>query len=157
MSEHRNDPIRTGEQDGEENTSAQVETVSPQPVQAIREPGASYDVTSPETVITREPIRYLVKDNGERVDVVLSWKDYQELCPRDPELLVGLSDAELEILAESMLTLHLQERLNHLLHLNQQGNSSAKEQHELDQLLERVDQMNVLKARAMYTLQQRQG
>jgi len=87
--------------------------------------------------------------------VVSSWKDYQELCPHDPELLVGLSDAELEILAESMLTLHLQERLNHLLHLNREDNSSAKEQQELDQLLERVDQMNVLKARAMYTLQQR--
>ncbi len=155
MSEHKNDPIRTGEQDRGENASTQVEAVSPPSVQAVREPDANYNVTSPETVINREPIRYLVKDNGERVGVVLSWKDYQELCPRDPELLVGLSDAELEILAESMLTLHLQERLNHLLHLNREDNSSAKEQQELDPLLERVDQMNVLKARAMYTLQQR--
>ncbi len=54
-----------------------------------------------------------------------------------------------------MLALRLQERLSHLLHLNREGKSNAEEQQELDQLLEQVDQMNILKARAMYTLQQR--
>ena len=73
----------------------------------------------------------------------------------DPELLVELCDAELEILTESMLALHLQERLSHLLHLNQEGNLSTRKNQELDQLLERVDQMNVLKTRAMYILQWR--
>ena len=100
-----------------------------------------------------------VKDNGERVGVVLSWKDYQELCAAqsdDPELLVGLNDAELERLTGSMLALRLQERLSHLLHLSQEGNPNIEEQQELDRLLEQVDQMNVLKARAIYTLRQRQ-
>jgi hypothetical protein len=135
------------------------DTDSPQPIQVVHEPGTTYSTTSSRTTTPQEPIRYLVKDDGERVGVVLSWKDYQELCaaqPSDPELLVGLDDAELEILAGSMLALRLQERLNHLLHLSREGSSNAEEQQELDRLLEQVDQMNVLKARAMYTLQQRQ-
>jgi hypothetical protein len=49
-----------------------------------------------------------------------------------------------------------QERLSDLLQHNREEGLSTDEQRELDRLLERVDQMNVLKARAMYTLQQRQ-
>jgi len=100
----------------------------------------------------------LVEEDGKRVGVVLSWKEYQELCAirsHDPELLVGLSEAELEILADSMLAPRLQERLSHLLQLNREGELSADEERELDRLLEQVDQMNLLKARAMYTLRQR--
>ena len=112
-----------------------------------------------ETVITREPIQYLVEESGKRVGVVLSWKDYQELCtiqPRDPELLVGLCDAELEALADSMLAPRLQKHLNHLLQLNREQALDSDARQELDRLLEQVDQMNVLKARAMYTLRHRQ-
>jgi hypothetical protein len=112
-----------------------------------------------ETVTTQEPVRYLVEESGKRVGVVLSWKDYQELCaaqPHDLELLVGLSDAELGVLADSMLVSRLQERLSHLLQLNREGDLNAKEERELDRLLEQVDQMNMLKARAMYTLRHRQ-
>ena len=160
MSKHtRDNTEKTGERDVHgENADTQVETTS-QPIQTIREPEATYGATSSRTITTQEPIQYLVKDSGERVGVVLSWKDYQELCaaqPSDPELLVGLNDAELEILAGSMLTLRLQERLNHLLHLSREGNPNTNEQQELDRLLEQVDQMNVLKARAIYTLRQRQ-
>ena len=111
-----------------------------------------------KTVTTREPVHYLVEESGKRVGVVLSWKDYQELRaaqPHDSELLVGLSDAELEVLADSMLVPRLQERLSHLLQLNREDGLSAEEGQELDRLLEQVDQMNVLKARAMYTLHQR--
>ena len=161
MTEHtRGNTEKTGKRDiNGENANTQVETASPQPVQTIHEPEATYSATSLRTATTREPIRYLVKDNGERVGVVLSWKDYQELCaaqPSDPELLVGLDNAELEVLTDSMLALRLQERLNHLLHLSREGNPNTEEQQELDRLLEQVDQMNVLKARAMYTLRQRQ-
>ena len=111
-----------------------------------------------DMVTTQEPVRYLVEESGKRVGVVLSWKDYQELClaqVHDPELLVGLSDAEVKALADSMRVPRLQERLSHLLQLNREGGLSAGEGRELDRLLEQVDQMNVLKARAMYTFHRR--
>lgn len=111
-----------------------------------------------ETVATREPVRYLVEESGRRVGIVLSWKEYQELRAvqsHDPELLMGLSDTELEVLADGMLVPRLQERLNRLLQLNREGSLSAEEEQELNRLLEQIDQMNVLKARALYTLHQR--
>ena len=89
---------------------------------------------------------------------MLSLEEYQELCaaqPHDPELLVGLSDAELETLADSMLVPRQQDRLSHLLQLNREGGLGTKEEQELNRLLEQVDQMNVLKARALYTLHER--
>jgi hypothetical protein len=43
-----------------------------------------------------------------------------------------------------------------LLRRNRGKGLSADEERELDRLLERADLMNVLKTRAMYTLQQRQ-
>jgi len=73
----------------------------------------------------------------------------------DPDLLVSLSDAELQALADSVLVPRQQERLSDLLRRNRDEGLSADEERELDRLLERVDQMNVLKARAIYTLQQR--
>ena len=73
----------------------------------------------------------------------------------DPDLLVSLSDAELQALADSVLGPRQQERLSDLLRRNRDEGLSADEERELDRLLERVDQMNVLKARAIYTLQQR--
>jgi len=92
------------------------------------------------------------------VGIVLSWKEYQELRAvqsHDPELLMGLSDTELEVLADGMLVPRLQERLNHLLQLNREGGLGTEEEQELNRLLEQVDQMNVLKARALYTLHER--
>jgi len=74
----------------------------------------------------------------------------------DPKLLVGLSDAELEVLADSVLAPRLQERLDHLLQLNRECVLDNDTKQKLDRLLEQVDQMNVLKARAMYTLRRRQ-
>ena len=75
--------------------------------------------------------------------------------PIDPDLLVSLSDAELQALADSVLVPRQQERLSDLLRRNRDEGLSPDEERELDRLLERVDQMNVLKARAIYTLQQR--
>jgi hypothetical protein len=111
-----------------------------------------------EAATPQEPIRYLVEESGRRVGVVLSLEDYQKLCaaqPHDPEVLVGLSDAELETLADGMLVPRLQERLSRLLQLNREGDPSAEEEQELDRLLEQIDQMNVLKARALHTLHKR--
>ncbi|MEA3340266.1 MAG: hypothetical protein U9R15_09895 [Chloroflexota bacterium] len=133
--------------------SVQTETAPRWPAAAIRESSPDYET---ETLV--EPV-CLVKESSKRVGVVPSWRDYQEFCaahPRDPELLTGLNGAELQLLANGMLVPHLQERLNHLLQLNREGKLNTEEERELDQLLEQVDQMNVLKARAAYTLRQRE-
>ena len=71
------------------------------------------------------------------------------------ELLIGLSDGELEALAESKLALANQGRLDALLAQNAEGRLSPDNQAELDRLMERVDQLNILKARARYTLNQK--
>jgi hypothetical protein len=70
----------------------------------------------------------------------------------DSELLVGLSDGELEALSESLLAPAAQDRLDELLSRNANNQLSALEAAELDRLLERVDQLTVLKTRARYTL-----
>ena len=72
----------------------------------------------------------------------------------DPDLLVGLCESELQALADGTLSPGHQERLDELLQLNRKGVLNDDEERELDQLLARVDSMNVLKARALRTLQQ---
>ncbi len=75
----------------------------------------------------------------------------------DPEILVGLSTGELEALSESLLAHSAQARLDDLLARNAQSQLQAPEVSELDRLLERVDQLTVLKTRARYTLQHHQA
>ena len=75
----------------------------------------------------------------------------------DPEILVGLSTGELEALSESSLAHSAQTRLDELLARNAQNQLQAAEVSELDRLLERVDQLTVLKTRARYTLQHHQA
>lgn len=70
----------------------------------------------------------------------------------DPEVLLGLSDGELEALAESLLIPTAQALLDDLLSRNEQSQLSAVEEAELDRLLDRVDQLTILKTRARYTL-----
>ncbi len=72
----------------------------------------------------------------------------------DSELLVGLTDAELDALADSMLAPSAQARLDELLKRNADGRLAQHEQIELDQLVARVDQLTILKTRARYTLRQ---
>ena len=103
-------------------------------------------------------VRYLVEEDGQRVGVVLNWDDYQNLqaaVSTDPDLLGNLNEAELKVLAEGMLSSCFQERLDELLQRNREQGLSPDEEHELDSLLETTDAMNILKARATYTLQQR--
>jgi hypothetical protein len=73
------------------------------------------------------------------------------------DLLVGLSDDELEALADSMLSPSAQGRLDELLDQNAEGRLSALEQQELDRLLDRVDQLSILKTRARLTLGHKAG
>jgi hypothetical protein len=70
-----------------------------------------------------------------------------------PDVLMNLSGPELQALAEGMLSPPHQQRLGELLQRNRAGTMSSAEETELDRLLEHVDHMNVLKARAKYTLQ----
>ncbi|HEY2413731.1 MAG TPA: hypothetical protein VGI40_15885 [Pirellulaceae bacterium] len=76
---------------------------------------------------------------------------------RDAELLTGLSDDELEALADSVLAPSAQARLNDLLDRNAQGQLAIDEQAELDRLVARVDQLTTLKTRARFTLGQKAG
>ncbi len=73
----------------------------------------------------------------------------------DPELLIGLSDGELEALADGVLSPAVQKRLDELLARNAEGPLSAPEQAELDRLLDRVDHLTTVKTRARYTLHQK--
>lgn len=103
------------------------------------------------------PMQYLVAENGQRVGVVLSWEDYQQLQSNvalDDDLLTGMGRAALQALADGMLASRYQEKLNQMLERNQRGELSEAERGELDQLLDRVDDLNTLKARALYTLKQ---
>ena len=75
----------------------------------------------------------------------------------DPEMLIGLSPGELEALSDSLLAPSAQIRLDALLARHAQHQLEGAEVAELDRLLERVDQLTVLKTRARYTLQHAQA
>jgi hypothetical protein len=68
----------------------------------------------------------------------------------DFDILVGSSAGELEALSDSLLAPSAQARLDELLARNAQHQLEAAQQSELDRLLERVDQLTVLKTRARY-------
>jgi hypothetical protein len=99
--------------------------------------------------------RYIIDEQGERIGVLLDLEEYQQLTrltPSDAELLVGLSEAELQALAYSALAPAEQERLGDLLARNADGQLSEADQATLDHLLHYVDQLSILKTRARYTL-----
>lgn len=106
------------------------------------------------------PVQYIVSESGERTAVVLDWKVYQRLRASDAgdvDLLVGLDEAELRGIAEGMLAPAFQARLSELLAANDEGQLAPDEKRELDALIARVDALNILKARALYTLQAEAG
>ena len=73
----------------------------------------------------------------------------------DSPILTGLSDAELDMRTQMMLPDAQQDRLDQLLQKNRAGKLSAEEEQELDQLFAEVQRISVIKAKAIYTLQQR--
>lgn len=106
------------------------------------------------------PVEYLVREDGQRTGVVLRWEDYQKLralFSPDSDLLTDLSESELQTLADGLLAPRYQHRLDALLQRNRQGRLTPAEDRELDHLLTRVDELNILKARAMHTLQKLGG
>ena len=100
--------------------------------------------------------QFLTNEAGERVGVLLDLASYEALKkkpePHDQSLLSDLSQAELVALAASKLSLEGQAKLSSLIQREKEGLLSPEEIQELDNLLEQLDQLNLLKARALYTL-----
>ena len=67
-------------------------------------------------------------------------------------LLVGLSHAELQALADAVVAADRQQQLQALLAKNRQGTLTTEEEQTLDRLLAEADQVALLKARALYTM-----
>lgn len=102
-------------------------------------------------------VQYITTEEGEQVGVLIDMDLYRRLVASerdDPELLLELTEEELRALAESKLAPVHQARLDELLVRQKQETLSAEEAAELDQLLAQVDQLNILKTRARYTLRQ---
>jgi hypothetical protein len=66
--------------------------------------------------------------------------------------LTGVSIDELHALAAGILAPAAQSRLDEFLASAKQNHLSANDEAELDDLLHKVDQLNLLKARARYTI-----
>ena len=71
--------------------------------------------------------------------------------------VVGLTEGELKALAESVVAPDRQEQIQMLLELNRTQALSISAETELDELLAEVDQVALLKARALYTLKLKQA
>lgn len=100
-------------------------------------------------------IQYITNEAGERVGVMLDIEMYEQLThplAGDPECLLNISESELQAFANIELAFNTQQTLNALLDKNKEGQLSNAETNTLDKLLEQVDQLTVLKARAKYTL-----
>jgi hypothetical protein len=103
--------------------------------------------------------RFITDPNGKRIEVILDLESYQKFLQsqmQDENLLVGVSDAELRALAKGKLATDEQERLSSLIKREKAGSLSSEETRELDTMLEDLDQLNLLKAKALYTLKVRQ-
>ena len=71
------------------------------------------------------------------------------------DVLFGLTDRELHALAEAMMPADKQQRLTRLLHKNSTATIEGQEMEQLDALLVECQQISLLKAKALLTLQKR--
>ena len=101
-----------------------------------------------------ESVQYITNTQGETVGVLLNLETYQQLTnlSADTELLIGLSLDELQALVESVLSPKTQTQLDNLLMKNSENQLSNEEFETLDKLLAQVDQLNIIKTKARYTL-----
>ncbi len=101
-----------------------------------------------------DSVHYVTNAQGEKVGVLLDLETYQQLTNLsvDSELLIGLNLDELQALAESSLSLKAQIQLQELLIKNSEHHLSNEETETLDRLLTQVEQLNILKNRARYSL-----
>lgn len=72
--------------------------------------------------------------------------------PNKTNILPNVSVAGLKALADAMLVPKTHAKLDDLLARNAEGELSESELHELDSIIEQIDELNLLKARADYTL-----
>jgi hypothetical protein len=77
--------------------------------------------------------------------------------PNETNILPNVATAGLEAVAAAMLAPKSQSRLDDLLARNSQGKLSDLESRELDSLIEQIDELNLLKARAEFTLRQQRA
>ena len=103
-----------------------------------------------------ESVQYITNTQRDRVSVLLNLETYQQLTnlSANTELLIGLSLDELQALVESVLSPKTQTQLDKLLMKNSENQLSNEEFETLDKLLAQVDQLNILKTKARYTLNQ---
>ncbi|MCC5658138.1 hypothetical protein LC608_14290 [Nostoc sp. XA010] len=101
-----------------------------------------------------DSVQYVTNAEGRKVGVLLDLETYQQLTNLsvDSELLIGLNLDELQALAESYLSPKAQIHLQKLLIKNSDKSLSDDETETLDRLLAQVDQLNIIKTRARYTL-----
>ncbi|MCC5630976.1 hypothetical protein LC613_24475 [Nostoc sphaeroides CHAB 2801] len=101
-----------------------------------------------------DSVQYVTNAEGKKVGVLLDLETYQKLTNLsvDSELLMGLNLDELQALAESYLSPKAQIQLQELLVKNSENDLSHDQTETLDRLLAQVDQLNILKTRARYTL-----
>jgi len=100
-----------------------------------------------------ETLQYITNEQGDRIGVVLDLDTYSRLTPAlDPEYLIGLNIEELKALASCKLALTDQKHLDQLIDRNTENSLSEGELDDLDDLLEKVDHLTILKTRARYTL-----
>ncbi len=103
-----------------------------------------------------EQTRYITNEQGQRVGVLLDLETYDRLTQASSiyqDILIGMSQAELQALAHSTLAPVAQSRLNELLVQNTENQLDDNELAELDLLLVQIDHLTLLKTRARYTLQ----
>ncbi|MDJ0733851.1 MAG: hypothetical protein QNJ47_07150 [Nostocaceae cyanobacterium] len=100
-------------------------------------------------------VQYVTNETGEKIGVLLDLETYYQLIDssEDRELLKGLSSDELEALADSILSPKAQGQLDDLLANNSEGEVSIAENDILDNLLPQIDQLNIIKTRAKYSLE----
>ncbi|MFN6483846.1 MULTISPECIES: hypothetical protein [unclassified Nostoc] len=101
-----------------------------------------------------DSVQYVTNAEGKKIGVLLDLETYEQLTNLsvDSELLIGLNVDELQALAESYLSPKAQIQLQELLVKNTDNDLSDEETETLDRLLAQVDQLNILKTRARYTL-----
>jgi hypothetical protein len=103
--------------------------------------------------------RFITDPNGKRTEVILDLESYQTFLQSQmlgENLLVGVSETELRALAKGKLATDEQEWLSSLIQREKAGEFSPEETQELDTILGDLDQLDLLKAKALYTLKVRQ-
>ena len=100
-------------------------------------------------------MRYITNEQGERVGILLDLAAYHRLAnplAMDEECLIGLSQDELQALADSMLAPAAQHQLDDMLVQNAESQLSGDEIANLDHLLAQIDRLTILKTKVRYTL-----